>query len=228
MSIAGVLDLGLVGRDDQVEAVLRADPGELEADSARCAGHDGERTCLRGHEALSFRARASRCESERRPRSRVRPPRALRRSEPRRRAPRPRSRSGWRRQEPFSPSPFFRGTTCTWRCGTLWLTRLFIATNVPSAASAASTARATRWTLAKSGATRFRREVPERRRRDRAARRARGRGTRDARSRKATTRSSSSTRCAGASPRVIAQKGQGFMRGARRRRGFGRRASALV
>ena len=37
-------------------------------------------------------------------------------------------------KKPRSPSPRRRGTTCTWRWGTLWLTRLFIATNEPSAA----------------------------------------------------------------------------------------------
>jgi hypothetical protein len=56
-------------------------------------------------------------------------------------------------KKPFSPSPLVRGTTCTWRCGTLWLTTLFIATNVPSAPSATGTARASACTDAKNGAT---------------------------------------------------------------------------
>src|SRR5438132_134857 len=35
-----------------------------------------------------------------------------------------------------SPSPFRRGTTCTWTCGTLWLIRVFTAMKEPSAPSA--------------------------------------------------------------------------------------------
>ena len=45
-------------------------------------------------------------------------------------------------KKPRRPSPRRRGTTCAWRCGTLWLTRLLTATKEPSAPSAASTARA--------------------------------------------------------------------------------------
>src|SRR6476619_4123048 len=45
-------------------------------------------------------------------------------------------------KKPLSPSFLFLGTTCTCKCGTLWLTRLFIATKVPSASIAVSTARA--------------------------------------------------------------------------------------
>src|SRR6266487_6022179 len=39
------------------------------------------------------------------------------------------------------------------RCGTLWLTRLLIATNVPSACKLFSMARSMRWAFWKSGAT---------------------------------------------------------------------------
>ena len=35
--------------------------------------------------------------------------------------------SSWAKKKPRSPSRFRRGTTWTWRCGTLWLTRLLIA-----------------------------------------------------------------------------------------------------
>ena len=44
----------------------------------------------------------------------------------------------------------FRGTTCTWTCGTLWLTTLFMATNDPALAVASWTAAATRCTWAKN------------------------------------------------------------------------------
>src|SRR5207249_11327212 len=39
-----------------------------------------------------------------------------------------------------SPSPLFRGTTWICRCGTLWLIRVFVATNEPWAPSAFCTA----------------------------------------------------------------------------------------
>ena len=39
-------------------------------------------------------------------------------------------------KKPRRPSPFVRGTTCTWRWATLWLTTLLLATNVPCAPSA--------------------------------------------------------------------------------------------
>jgi len=58
------------------------------------------------------------------------------------------------RKNPRGPSPLVRGTTWTWRCGTLWLTVLFIATNVPCAPIAAFTATVTRCTSAKSGPSR--------------------------------------------------------------------------
>ncbi|MCQ0004778.1 NUDIX domain-containing protein [Actinomadura madurae] len=47
-------------------------------------------------------------------------------------------------KNPLSPSFRFRGTTCTCRCGTLWLTRLFMATNDPAAPSPSSIAAASR------------------------------------------------------------------------------------
>ena len=63
-------------------------------------------------------------------------------------------------KKPRSPSPSVRGTTCMWRCATLWLTTLFMATNVPLASSAAGNAAATVCTAAKNGPT-----VPHRGRR---------------------------------------------------------------
>ena len=46
-------------------------------------------------------------------------------------------------KKPRSPSPLVRGTTCTWRWATLWLTTLLLATNVPCAPSASGNAAAT-------------------------------------------------------------------------------------
>src|SRR5439155_16018473 len=57
-------------------------------------------------------------------------------------------------KNPLRPSPFRRGTTCTCRWGTLWLTRLLIPTKQPSDFVAATTARARSRTLVKTGARR--------------------------------------------------------------------------
>src|SRR5882757_7928329 len=60
---------------------------------------------------------------------------------------------GWRGQKnPFRPSFFLRGTIWTCRCGTLWLTRLLMATNEPSARMPVSIALARRWAEENSGA----------------------------------------------------------------------------
>ena len=56
--------------------------------------------------------------------------------------------------EPRRPSPFVLGTICVCRWGTLWLTVLLIATNVPCAPSAAGMAALISWTAAKYGLTR--------------------------------------------------------------------------
>ena len=56
-------------------------------------------------------------------------------------------------KNPRSPSPLVRGTTCTWRWATLWLTTLLLATNVPWAPRASGTAAAIRWTRSKNGPT---------------------------------------------------------------------------
>src|SRR5437868_3566453 len=56
-------------------------------------------------------------------------------------------------KNPRRPSPFVRGTTCTCRCGTDWLTLLLSATKVPCAPMPRSTAplrSRARW---KSGST---------------------------------------------------------------------------
>src|SRR5690606_25872357 len=58
----------------------------------------------------------------------------------------------WRGQKkPRSPSFRFRGTTWTCRWGTLWLTRLFSATNEPAAPSTDSIADASRCACPKNG-----------------------------------------------------------------------------
>ncbi len=57
----------------------------------------------------------------------------------------------WRGQKkPRRPSFLRRGTMCTCKWGTLWLTRLLMATKEPSACMPSSTARATSWTFAKN------------------------------------------------------------------------------
>src|SRR5690606_29411672 len=58
----------------------------------------------------------------------------------------------WRGQKkPRSPPFRFRGTTWTCRGGTLWLTRLFSATNEPAAPSTDSIADASRCACPKNG-----------------------------------------------------------------------------
>ena len=80
-------------------------------------------------------------------------------------------------KKPFSPSPLVRGTMCTCRCGTLWLTRLLTATNVPSALMPASTARHSSCTFSNSGPRIARPARPGASRNARAARAACGRET---------------------------------------------------
>ena len=56
-------------------------------------------------------------------------------------------------KKPRSPSLRLRGTTWTWRCGTLWLTRLFIATKLPAAPSTVSIAADSRCARENSGSS---------------------------------------------------------------------------
>ena len=74
-------------------------------------------------------------------------------AEPLRRSRRPphRTRTSRGQKKPRSPSLRRRGTTCTWRWATLWLTTLLIATNVPSQSSAAGIRAETRCTRSKNG-----------------------------------------------------------------------------
>src|SRR5687767_3605568 len=68
------------------------------------------------------------------------------------------SPSAYRRRgqkKPRKPSPRVRGTTCTWRCGTLWLTTLLLATNVPPAPNASGIAAAIARTRSKYGPISF-------------------------------------------------------------------------
>ena len=65
-------------------------------------------------------------------------------------------------KKPRRPSPLGRGTTCTWRWATLWLTMLLIATNVPSAPSASGTAAASAGTRGEEAVDRGGRQVGQR------------------------------------------------------------------
>ena len=112
-------------------------------------------------------------------------------------------------KNPRSPSPRWRGTTCTCRCGTLWLTRLFMATNEPSAPSPRSTAAAMRCGMCRmSGPTssggRSRKVSTWTRGTTRTCPGNTGRW-----SRKPRATSSSSTTSAGSVPATMAQNGHG-------------------
>src|SRR5581483_5506281 len=110
-------------------------------------------------------------------------------------------------KKPRRPSPLRRGTTWTCRCGTLWLTLLLIATNVPSAPIAASTALLRRCARRKSGpisSAGSSASVPTCWRGISSTwPRNTGRW-----SRKATQQPSSSTACTGTSPAATRQKAQ--------------------
>ena len=57
-------------------------------------------------------------------------------------------------KKPLSPSLRRRGATWTWRCGTLWLTTVFVAVKLPSAPSTSTIARDTARTVVQSGTIR--------------------------------------------------------------------------
>jgi hypothetical protein len=105
-----------------------------------------------------------------------------------------------------APQPVLpaRGTTWTWRWGTLWLMRLLIATKVPSEPVAACTARQSNWTARNKGPT----LSPGRSVRVWQCARGTSRqcpGKRGRRSRNARAWSSSSTLRAGISPATTRQ-----------------------
>ena len=81
-----------------------------------------------------------------------------------RRTPRPRRSAYFVRgqKKPRSPSPFVRGTTWRCRCGTDWLTVLFMATNEPCAPRPSFTAVASRWAAARNASRSLGRQVGQR------------------------------------------------------------------
>jgi hypothetical protein len=144
-SLAAASAAGLVEVEDGDRGALLGEPGGgAEPDAARCSGDDGDPSveATHAHSSSGRRMPTRAHPGTQRTLDRLsRAPRAAARRTP------PARRSAYfvrGQKNPRSPSPLVRGTTCRCRCGTDWLTVLFIATKLPCAPSPSTTAVASR------------------------------------------------------------------------------------